>query len=86
MCIVHGNYDHDVIGVGNSQHPANQEETEQELSYEELQSLVLDLKSDIRQLTNSMKYRKETNKKIVEACQNACGDNTYVFNKLKDIR
>ena len=80
------NYDHDVLGVGNSSHPANQEEQELDLSNEELHSLVLDLQSEIRQLENAIKYRKAVNKKIVEICQAAAGENTYIINKLKEIK
>jgi hypothetical protein len=81
------NYDHNVLGVGNSLHPANQEETELELTIEEqMENEICDLERKIRDLTNRIKYREAVNKKIVELCQAVCGDNTYIFNKLKEIK
>jgi hypothetical protein len=81
------NYDHFVLGVGNSSHPANQEETELELTIEEqMENEICDLERKINDLTNRIKYREAVNKKIVELCQSVCGDNTYIFNKLKEIK
>ena len=79
--------DHFVLGVGNSSHPANQEETELELTIEEqMENEICDLERKIRDLTNRIKYREAVNKKIVELCQAVCGYNTYIFNKLKEIK
>jgi len=51
MCIVHGNYDHDVIGVGNSLHPANytdeQIEEMTELQYAEYERNKYQLEAHI---------------------------------------
>jgi hypothetical protein len=81
------NYDNDVLGVGNSLHPANQEETELELTIEEqMENEICDLERKIQELTIRIKYREAVNKKIVELCQAVCGDNTYIFNKLKEIK
>ncbi len=81
------NYDYNVIGVGNSLHPANQEETELELTIEEqMENEICDLERKIQELTIRIKYREAVNKKIVELCQTVCGDNTYIFNKLKEIK
>jgi hypothetical protein len=81
------NYDHFVLGVGNSLHPANQEETEIELTIEEqMENEICDLERKIQELTIRIKYREAVNKKIVELCQAVCGDNTYIFNKLKEIK
>jgi hypothetical protein len=81
------NYDHNVLGVGNSLHPANQEELEIELTIEEqMENEICDLERKIRDLTIRIKYREAVNKKIVELCQAVCGDNTYIFNKLKEIK
>jgi hypothetical protein len=80
------NYDNDVLGVGNSLHPANQEETELELTIEEqMENEICDLESKIKQMQNSIAYRKAVNAKIVELCQAVCGDNTYIFNKLNEL-
>jgi hypothetical protein len=79
--------DHFVLGVGNSSHPANQEETELELTIEEqMENEICDLERKIWELTIRIKYREWVNKKIVELCQEVCGDNTYIFNKLKEIK
>jgi hypothetical protein len=81
------NYDHDVLGVGNSSHPANQQETELELTIEEqMENEICDLERKIQELKIRIKYREAVNKKIVELCQAVCGDNTYIFNKLKEIK
>jgi hypothetical protein len=81
------NYDNDVLGVGNSLHPANQEETEKELTIEEqMENEICDLKRKIQELRIRIIYREAVNKKIVELCQAVCGDNTYIFNKLKEIK
>jgi hypothetical protein len=81
------NYDHDVLGVGNSLHPANQEELEIELTIEEqMENEICDLERKIQELRIRIKYREAVNKKIVELCQAVCGDNTYIFNKLKEIK
>jgi hypothetical protein len=81
------NYDHFVLGVGNSSHPANQEETEIELTIEEqMENEICDLERKIQELTIRIKYREAVNKKIVELCQAVCGENTYIFNKLKEIK
>jgi hypothetical protein len=79
--------DHFVLGVGNSSHPANQEETEIELTIEEqMENEICDLERKIQELTTRIKYREAVNKKIVELCQSVCGNNTYIFNKLKEIK
>jgi hypothetical protein len=81
------NYDHNVLGVGNSLHPANQEELEIELTIEEqMENEICDLERKIQELTIRIKYREAVNKKIVELCQAVCCDNTYIFNKLKEIK
>ena len=80
------NYDEMVLGVGNSLHPANQEETEIELTIEEqMENEICDLKRKINQMHNAIAYRKAVNAKIVELCQAVCGDNTYIFNKLNEL-
>jgi hypothetical protein len=79
--------DHFVLGVGNSSHPANQQGTELELTIEEqMENEICDLERKIQELTIRIKYREAVNKKIVELCQSVCGDNTYIFNKLKEIK
>ena len=81
------NYDHDVLGVGNLLHPANQKETELELTIEEqMENEICDLERKIQELKIRIKYREAVNKKIVKICQAVCGDNTYIFNKLKEIK
>ena len=80
------NYDTMIIGVGNSSHPANQEETEKELTHEEqMENEICDLERKIQELRIRIKYREAVNKKIVELCQAVCGDNTYIFNKLNEL-
>jgi hypothetical protein len=51
-----------------------------------MENEICDLERKIRDLTNRIKYREAVNKKIVELCQAVCGDNTYIFNKLKEIK
>lgn len=80
------NYDNDVLGVGNSLHPANQVELDPVLSYEEeMEAEILHLESQINQMKNAVAYRKAVNAKIIELCQAVCGDNTYIFNKLNEL-
>lgn len=64
------NYDHTVLGVGNPNHPANQEETQEEkLTFTEYLESELNEKyfkaffSEFKAVTNSL---YQTNKKIAE--------------------
>ena len=80
------NYDEQVLGVGNSSHPANQEETELELTNEEkLENQIDNLKKEIFRLQNILTFRTANNFKVAQICQGASGENTFIYNQLKNI-
>jgi hypothetical protein len=90
------NYDHDVLGVGNSLHPANQQELQQEdilltpleLENEHLYKENQILKNSLKELKELLEYRTAYNKLTVKLCQQALesSDNTYIINKLNEIK
>lgn len=81
------NYDDQVLGVGNSLHPANQEETEIELTIEEqMENEIAELESRIEQMKRSFQYRKEVNSKIIELIKNTYStDYEFLHNKLNEL-
>ncbi len=81
------NYDNLVLGVGNSSHPANQEETEKELTHEEqMENEILELESRINQMRNAVAYRKAVNSKIVELLKSTYeNDFEFLHNKLNKL-
>ena len=80
------NYDDTVLGVGNSSHPANEIETELELTNEEkLENKIDELKLEIFRLQNILKFRTANNFKVAQICQGASGENTFIYNQLKNI-
>ena len=79
-------YDNDVLGVGNSLHPANQEENEIELTREEqMEEEIMELESKIKLMTNAVTYRKAVNAKLIELMKAAAGENTFIINKLDEL-
>lgn len=81
------NYDEMVLGVGNSMHPANQIETEIELSHEEqMENEIAELEARINQMRNAVTYRKAVNAKIIEIIKGAYAtDYEYLHNKLDEL-
>jgi hypothetical protein len=81
------NYDNLILGVGNSSHPANQEETELELTHEEqMENEILELESRINQMRNAITYRKAVNSKIIELLKSTyANDFEFLHNKLNEL-
>ena len=81
------NYDEMVLGVGNSLHPANQEELDPVLSYEEeMEQEILHLESQINQMKNAVKYRKAVNAKIIEIIKSVYSeDYDHLHKKLDEL-
>ncbi len=84
------NYDHDVLGVGNSCHPANQEETEVFQS-EDLNECLQYARenNDFEPLEFAIELQTERlriAKKLIEICQECTGDNVYIKNQLQKIK
>jgi chromosome segregation ATPase len=81
------NYDEMVLGVGNSLHPANQEELNPVLSYEEeMEEEILHLESQINQMKNAVKYRKAVNAKVIEIIKSVYAqDYEYLHKKLDEL-
>ena len=80
------NYDDTVLGIGHSSHPANEIETELELTNEEkLENKIDELKLEIFRLENILKFRTANNFKVAQICQGASGENLFIYNQLKNI-
>ncbi len=81
------NYDDQVLGVGNSLHPANQIETDIELSVlEQMENEIIELEARINQMRNAVTYRKSVNAKIIEVIKGAYAtDYEYLHNKLDEL-
>lgn len=81
------NYDNDVIGVGNSLHPANQIDCERELTHQEqMEEQIFILEQNIQQIRNAIKYRKAVNAKIIEILKDVyANDHDYLHNKLNEL-
>jgi hypothetical protein len=81
------NYDDLILGVGNSSHPANQRETEIELTHEEqMENEILELESRINQMRNAITYRKAVNSKIIELLKSTyANDFEFLHNKLNEL-
>ena len=81
-----GNYDDQVLGTQNPLHPANQEETEIELTREEqMVEEIAELEARINLMRNAVTYRKAVNAKLIELMKAAAGENTYIINKLDEL-
>lgn len=87
MLIQMNNYDNDVIGVGNSLHPANQIDCERELTHQEqMEEQIFILEQNIQQIRNAIKYRKAFNAKIIEIIKSVhANDHDYLHNKLNEL-
>ena len=81
------NYDEMVLGVGNPLHPANQIETDIELSHQEqMEEEIAELEAKINLMTNAVTYRKAVNAKIIEIIKGAYAtDYEYLHNKLDEL-
>ena len=80
------NYDDQVLGTQNPLHPANQEETEIELTREEqMEEEIAELEARINLMRNAVTYRKAVNAKLIELMKAAAGENTYIINKLDEL-
>lgn len=80
------NYDEIVLGVGNSQHPANQRD-EQELTYEQsLLNQIENLESMVDTRDRIIKFRMTQLNEIKELCEGMSERNglaILILNKLK---
>lgn len=87
MTLILGNYDQDVIGTGNSSHPANEQETERELSHEEEQEeTILRLETKIATMIKALEFRKSHNAEIVALIKGAyANDYELLHNKLDEL-
>ena len=86
------NYDEIVLGVENSQHPANQREDEQEdfdsVNLQECLDYAKDTK-DFEWIENAIINQNTAIEKAVSELDylvNICGDNTLLRNRLKALR
>ena len=81
------NYDNQVLGTQNPLHPANQIETEIELTREEqMEEEIAELEAKINLMTNAVTYRKAVNAKIIEIIKGAyANDYEYLHNKLDEL-
>ena len=81
------NYDEMVLGVGNSLHPANQEELDPLWLYEvEMEQEILHLESQINKMKNAVAYRKAVNAKIIEIIKSVySNDYEYLHKKLDEV-
>ena len=82
-----GNYDNQVLGTQNPLHPANQIETDIELTREEqMEEEIAELEAKINLMTNAVTYRKAVNAKIIEIIKGAyANDYEYLHNKLDEL-
>ena len=82
-----GNYDDQVLGTQNPLHPANQVETDIELTLEEqLFEEIAELEARINLMRNAVTYRKAVNAKIIEIIKGAYAtDYEYLHNKLDEL-
>lgn len=84
------NYDHDVLGVGNSSHPANQEETDVFQS-EDLDECLQHAKEEFEfeplEFAINLQYeRLKIAKKLIDELQVATTGNSYIKNKIQRIK
>ena len=80
------NYDEQVLGTQNPLQPANQIETDIELTLEEqLFEEIAELEARINLMRNAVTYRKAVNAKLIELMKAAAGENTYIINKLDEL-
>jgi PHP family Zn ribbon phosphoesterase len=86
-----GNYDHDVIGVGNSNHPVNEEQLEHELTVEEeLEEMIESLEIKLIESQQRVHYRisvientKNELKEVINYLETT--ENLWLLNKIKNL-
>ena len=80
------NYDHDVLGVGNSLHPANQEETNYDPNgYEELANTLFNEKMEWMKKAMTLEIYIKEIKFLVDGSSDRNGLATIISNLLKDV-
>lgn len=85
------NYDHDVIGVGNKFHPANEEELDEELTGEEkLEEMIESLERKLIESQQRLDYRisvientKNELKLVLDYLETQ--PNIWLLNKIKNL-
>jgi hypothetical protein len=79
------NYDHDVLGVGNSLHPANQVENNDPNGYEELANDLFNEKMDLMKRAMDAEFYLKEIKFLADGMKDTNGLATIISNLLKDI-
>jgi hypothetical protein len=78
------NYDHDVLGVGNSSNPANQEESSCN-PYEQLANDLFNEKMDLMKRAMDAEFYLKEIKFLADGMKETNGLATIISNLLKDI-
>jgi hypothetical protein len=80
------NYDHDVLGVGNSLHPANQEETNYDPNgYEALANTLFNEKMEWMKKAITLEIYIKEIKFLADGSSDRNGLATIISNLLKDV-
>jgi hypothetical protein len=80
------NYDHDVLGVGNSLHPANQEETNYDPNgYEALANTLFNEKMEWMKKAMTLEIYIKEIKFLADGMYDNNGLATIISNLLKDV-
>jgi hypothetical protein len=79
------NYDHDVLGVGNSLHPANQVENNDPNGYEQLANTLFNEKMEWMKKAITLEVYIKEIKFLADGMYDNNGLATIISNLLKDI-
>jgi hypothetical protein len=79
------NYDHDVLGVGNSLHPANQVENNDPNGYEELANTLFNEKMEWMKKAITLEVYIKEIKFLADGMYDNNGLATIISNLLKDL-
>jgi hypothetical protein len=79
------NYDHDVLGVGNSLHPANQVENNDPNGYEELANTLFNEKMEWMKKAITLEVYIKEIKFLADGMYDNNGLATIISNLLKDV-
>jgi hypothetical protein len=79
------NYDHNVLGVGNSLHPANQVENNDPNGYEELANELFNEKMEWMKKAMDAEFYLKQIKLLADGMRETNGLATIISNLLKDL-